>query len=229
VNPNPIQISALQSNTSIDWTQPLATIASNLNTVNISNPTPQGTVPTPFVFAAILEQLNSTGPSLGKLMALPYLSQIITDIRNQDRGAIATWAVALSATGIITSDEAASITTLVESTVPDPTWQSQLSWASINIGRPVDVNDLNYARPAGNMAALLANLAAQPFVAALSGTPVLYQTKADGTKWYTQSVRQTVGNISTYANINFYVVNQGQSNEIAYYTNYLPAPQIAGS
>jgi hypothetical protein len=229
MNPTAQQIAAIQANTSIDWTQPLATIAITLNTANVANPTSQGQIPMPLVFATVMNQLNSTSGSLAKLMNLPYLGQIVTDIRNQDRIAIATWATALSDTGTITTTEATAITALVNGTIPDPTWQAELSWAQINIGRAVDVNDLNYARPQGNMAALLANLAAQPFVAALSGSPVLYQTKADGTKWYTQSIRQVAGNIATYANMNFYVVNQGSPNEVAYYTNYLPAPMIAGA
>jgi len=35
----------------------------------------------------------------------------------------------------------------VDAVVPDPSWPAQVSWAQLNIGRPLDASDIAASRP----------------------------------------------------------------------------------
>jgi hypothetical protein len=71
-------------------------------------------------------------------------------------------------------------------------------------------------------AQLLTKLTGLSFVSGLVGTPTLIETKPNGDKWYMQNVREVVGNVCTYRNIDFYVVDEGAGNELAYYKEQFP-------
>jgi hypothetical protein len=70
---------------------------------------------------------------------------------------------------------------------------------------------------------LLADLAGRSFVKSV-GTPELMETKPDGTKWYKVNVAETLQATATYRNIDFYVFDEREAEEAAFYKDRDPDP-----
>lgn len=79
-----------------------------------------------------------------------------------------------------------------------------------------------------NKTELLADLSGKEFVSSVS-IPELIETKPDGTKQYVVNIREVVGNAAIYRNVFFYVVNEGQENELAYYKDTEPKQSLAST
>jgi hypothetical protein len=73
-----------------------------------------------------------------------------------------------------------------------------------------------------NKAALLADLASKYFIENVSA-PTLLETKPNGTKWYQVNINEIVNNVGTFRNVNFYVANEGQGGETAFYQDAPPS------
>ncbi len=75
-----------------------------------------------------------------------------------------------------------------------------------------------------NKQELLQDLASKDFVDSMNGTPELKEVKADGGKWYLQNIREIHpdGMTAVYRNIHFYVVDEGETTEAAYYKDAIP-------
>ena len=76
-----------------------------------------------------------------------------------------------------------------------------------------------------NKQELLNDLLAKNFIANV-GTPALAETKPDGTKIYITNVREEVQDKATYRNIAFYVVDEGEATEQAFYKDSTPKAGI---
>lgn len=143
-SPSPQAVAAIRSEVS-DWSPSDATIAADLNTPTIANPTPRSTVPLPFttsqVFAAV------SGASLAKLNTIAFLPDIRDKIAANDRPACGLYAGLLMTGGVITQADYSAIMALFNATGPDPSWPPQISWALANLGRPVDALDVAASRP----------------------------------------------------------------------------------
>ena len=69
---------------------------------------------------------------------------------------------------------------------------------------------------------LLDDLLAKSWVNEIIGSPSLQETKPNGDKWYIINIREVTDNACTYRNIHFYVINEGEAGEIAYYKDKEP-------
>jgi hypothetical protein len=106
---------------------------------------PQTNLPIPYTFAGLLGLLSPA--SVVNIRSLPVATALIADINANNTQAIGIWAQALLAPpALITTAEAEAIGAMLTATQPDPSWQSQLSWAAVNLGRSVDVADIDAAR-----------------------------------------------------------------------------------
>jgi hypothetical protein len=121
-----------------------AQIATAANTPAIANPTPQGTVPTPFTFTSLLGSLSQS--SAANVESFPGVSDLYNDIIAQNGPRVLAAIALMSASGRILSAEATAMTTTINATELDPTWPAQVGWAQANLGRPLDANDSAVAR-----------------------------------------------------------------------------------
>jgi hypothetical protein len=147
-NPSPQAIAKIRSRVG-DWSRSDATIADALNAPDPAFPNPIGeppTIPRPFTFADVMGRLSPE--SVANVRSLPTGVDIIDKINSQDRSGIAHWIAALSATpALISGVEASNVMDVITATDPDPNWNPNLSWAIVNIGRPVDGQDVAASRP----------------------------------------------------------------------------------
>ena len=121
-----------------------AQIVAALNTPSIANPVPQGKVPVPYTAAGLLGLLSPG--SITNLASFPAIHDLFADIEAQSTVAIGDAVALLAAAGKITTAEATAVNAALAATEPDPTWQSQISLAQANLGRPVDLFDVEAAR-----------------------------------------------------------------------------------
>lgn len=70
-------------------------------------------------------------------------------------------------------------------------------------------------------AALLTDLQSRDFVLSV-GDPVLQETKPDGTIYYIVPTLQSVGDAASYLNVGFYVTQEGEAGEAAFYKDIPP-------
>lgn len=77
-----------------------------------------------------------------------------------------------------------------------------------------------------NKKELLSNLASLPFVVRLNGEAYLNETKGNGDRWYTQNYLEVVDTVGCYRNIDFYVINEGNPDELAFYKDQVPKQTV---
>jgi hypothetical protein len=143
-NPSPQAVAKIRARVS-DWSPDDAAIAESLNRPSLPN-RPQ--VPVPLVEDTLADYLtDAANGSLVKLLNWPNYGRLADDIRSGDHAKVARWAPRLVVAGIITPGEAQALVGYINSTVPDPSWPAQISWAMAAIGRPVDASDVAAARP----------------------------------------------------------------------------------
>jgi hypothetical protein len=130
-----------------DWSAMDAEITAALNAATEPNPAPQGTVPRTMRMAELMG-LAGVG-TRAALLNNPNLSAARADVIAQDHHGVGTWLMGYASAGIIPQDEAAAMLAYVQTPVPDPSWQAQVSWATLNLGRAVDAQDIAAARAAG--------------------------------------------------------------------------------
>jgi hypothetical protein len=123
-----------------------AAIRDVLNAATEPNPTPQGTKPRTLRMAELMG-LASVG-TRAALLANPNLAAARADVIAQDHHGVSTWLMGYASAGIIPLDEAQAMLAYVQTPVPDPAWLAQVSWAVLNLGRPVDEQDIAAARTA---------------------------------------------------------------------------------
>jgi hypothetical protein len=123
-----------------------ATILAAVNNPTIANPAAQGTVPAGYSVTSLLGLL-STG-SLSSLRTFPALTQLSQDIASNNSGNVLVAVEALAAFGDITSAEATAVAGAVNATVADPSYEAHIGWAQANLGRALDLNDIEEARAA---------------------------------------------------------------------------------
>lgn len=74
-----------------------------------------------------------------------------------------------------------------------------------------------------NTQELLVDLLAKDWCDGLNGVPKLQEVKDDGGHWYLINIRELQGgNVGIYRNIHFYVIDEGELNEKAYYKDQVP-------
>ena len=73
---------------------------------------------------------------------------------------------------------------------------------------------------------LLNDLLAKSWVNEIIGDPHLQETKPNGDKWYIVNIREVVDNACLYRNIHFYVIDEGEISELAYYKDKEPDKTI---
>jgi hypothetical protein len=139
-------------------------ILAAINAPVTANRTAQGTVPATFTADSILSSGVISAASVAKLLALPSYDSTVIPLLNQatksatDVTNLNGWATAYFMAGALQQSEfdalaapaphttAGVATGLFNQTVADPTYQSQLSWAQVNLGRPADENDIATVR-----------------------------------------------------------------------------------
>jgi len=142
--PNPAVIAAIRGRV-VDWTPTNAQIAATLNTANIANPTARLNVPKPMTTAALLGLIVNANKA--KVYGRAVLSDLRGDIRAGDRTGVKSWFGLALVAADITSAEYTALVAEVDAVVPDPSWPAQVSWAQLNIGRPLDASDIAASRP----------------------------------------------------------------------------------
>ena len=141
MNPNPEQAAAIRAKIEADGLGPdVSAIVEALNAPAIDNPTPQPTRPKPYTLEDLMAALDTA--TIGKLQSLPSLDRMLDRIEANDRLNCKRWINLLVASGTITAEQMQSIAAILDATEPDPGWKPQLSWAQVNIGRPVDGFDV---------------------------------------------------------------------------------------
>lgn len=75
---------------------------------------------------------------------------------------------------------------------------------------------------------LLQDLMDREYVHAV-GEPQLRETKPDGGNWYVVNVSETYQRAAVYRNIEFYVFNEGETTEAAYYKDNEPSMYVSPS
>lgn len=76
-----------------------------------------------------------------------------------------------------------------------------------------------------NKATFLSNLESLDFISSV-GTPVVRETKPDGTTWYSVNVREIVADAAVYRNVDFYVVAEGLETEAAFFKDESPLQSV---
>ena len=149
MNPSPAAIAAIQAYgaaLSGGWAgQTDAQVLTAANAATVDNPAQQGTVAKPYTYDDLLGAISSANVS--KLVVLPALPAIVETINSGDLVACARWITTLVAGGVITTDEATAVSAVMTATEADPSYQSKISWAVANLGRPVDLVDIQQSRP----------------------------------------------------------------------------------
>ena len=145
-NPSPAAITAIQGKVT-DWTQSNAALATAINASLVANPTPQPTIPKPLTIPELLGEVGAA--DAGKLAENPNLPTVLADITSQDRTSTGEWIGPLEADSELTTAEGAAIMGDLQATEPDPSWQAQLPWPLVNLGRLIDADDVAAARAAG--------------------------------------------------------------------------------
>lgn len=92
-------------------------------------------------------------------------------------------------------------------------------WTIILLSLFVSISSIGSAL---TKAELLTELNAHDWVISVD-TPTLLETKPNGTKWYIVNFMEQVGNAGVASNIHFYVVDEGEAGENAFYKNAEPA------
>jgi hypothetical protein len=122
-----------------------AQVVAALNAPSVANPTPQGTVPKPFVAADLVD-----AAAQGSRAALAsFVTGAAPFIIAQDAAHLAAGIDALVSCGTITSGDAAAMKAVLTATQPDPSYPAQIGWAQANLGRPLDQLDASVARHGG--------------------------------------------------------------------------------
>lgn len=143
MNPTPAAIALIIGQVS-DWEEPDEEIVENLNDPTIPNPEPQGQVLPTLTIEGLVGILSPA--STGNLWNSPNAREVRDAVRAQDRPGFMAWVSIALAGGAITEQEYANLAAAVQATIPDPNWPSHLSWAEVNLGRPVDLDDIQRAR-----------------------------------------------------------------------------------
>lgn len=120
------------------------TILNHLNGLTISNPVAQANVPVLLTGVNVLGLLSQA--SAANVLKLPGSTVILDKINGQDRQSVMDWASALVLSQNITMGEAQSIGGFLQTNEPDPKWSALVSWSSLNIDRPLDLNDIATTR-----------------------------------------------------------------------------------
>ena len=74
-----------------------------------------------------------------------------------------------------------------------------------------------------NKQELLDDLLGKTWCASFNGVPKLIETKADGSNWYIQNIKEVQsGSVAIYRYISFFVGDEGLETENAYYESAVP-------
>lgn len=165
-NPTPAAVAAIKSKVAaLGGFAALtdAQVVAALNAADVANPAPQGTVPKPFQATDVGAIVSSA--TLAGILAIPAFEMTIRPMLDnpnpKDSDTILRlnqWAAELFKAGKLTQSEFDALAAptpgtttgaaegLFNQAVADPSYQPQLSWATVNLGRPVDTADSAYAR-----------------------------------------------------------------------------------
>lgn len=69
---------------------------------------------------------------------------------------------------------------------------------------------------------LLDKILAHTWCDGIVADPELNEVKPNNDKWYLVNVREINGDVMTYKNIHFYVIDEGKPEERAYYKDTIP-------
>lgn len=144
MNPSPQAISTIQSQVS-NWSVSNDIICSGLNSLLVNNPTTQSVVGIPWYASTIFGGLSTDSRKNIRLNTLA--PDILKDINSGNPVAVGAWVEYLGSVSDITAAEGSGIFATIMATGLDPTYQSQLPWSVVNLGRTVDTNDIQVARP----------------------------------------------------------------------------------
>ena len=125
-------------------------IAAVLNTANIANPVnPAPQIPAPVNFKLLAGALSSA--SLSKLATYACFQSFLNDLIASNRPNLQAWCTMLTAAGIFTAGDNTTFQAYLISTIADPTWTAQVSWAQLNLGGPVSANDIQQCYPTNSL------------------------------------------------------------------------------
>jgi hypothetical protein len=144
VNPSPQAIALIRSRVT-NWNQPNDVIVDALNAPSIQNTNVQKMTQKKLTIPETLGKLSKASKT--RLLSVPSVEDIRKAVNAQDRSTYSDLIDFLNAGGGITDQEKTDVTAILTATEPDPSWQSQISWAQANLGRPADLGDIVAARP----------------------------------------------------------------------------------
>lgn len=101
-------------------------------------------VPRPYTIAEVLRSLSIE--SLANVESYPAFYELTVDLKLNNSTQVLAAFEAMAATDRITASELSNITTIVNSTVPDPDHSWYQRWDEATVGRIVDTADINIAR-----------------------------------------------------------------------------------
>ncbi len=153
MNPTPTAIAAIDtqvSNIAGGWTNTDAELVAALNNPTVTNPSPQGAVPTPFTMLQLFAVLSSGSET--NVRALAYLPNILADVAANNVANCLAWVDLLAGGNVpaISGGEATALNAIISATEPTPGYQSLIGWAQANLGRAVDAFDVAAARIAAS-------------------------------------------------------------------------------
>ncbi len=121
-----------------------AAVLAAIDAPAVANPATRGTVPAGYTVASVMALLSSQ--SIQNLRTFPALYQLMGDIQANNSANVLVAVEFLVASADIQSSEGTAIAAAVNATVPDPSWQATVGWAQANLGRPMDITDIEEAR-----------------------------------------------------------------------------------
>lgn len=127
-----------------DWRPSDAELAARLNAERVPNPEPQATILVPLDALALSALVSNE--SLTKLETAGLIIPINAAIGAQERETLGRWVQYAAYRQHLTAEEAGALLAKIAETVPDPSWQKELSWAVLTFGREVTAEDVGAVR-----------------------------------------------------------------------------------
>jgi hypothetical protein len=146
MNPTKPEISAIQAfvRSVGGWGYGNGQIVDTIKSTMVSNGAQSANVPRPYTIAEIFQSLSPD--SLIDVESYPAFYELTVDLKLNNTTQVLAAFETLAATNRITASELSTVTTIVNSTIPDPDHSWYQRWDEATLGRLIDTADINIAR-----------------------------------------------------------------------------------
>lgn len=134
--------------TPVEWAESTdAELRDRLNAPSIPNPSPQSSVLAPISVTGLMQLL--TPEEAGKVLNTAWVTDFRDAVVSGDRERALNWVNAAAFVALVSPESRNAVAGAIMQEVLDPDWPAQVSWAEVNLGRQVDIDDIAAARAAG--------------------------------------------------------------------------------